>query len=72
MVHLRGKGKAVIRSRGRIRSLAIRDGESMQIPEERLVGWLGNLTPSLTGTELTRWVHLQGEGSALWSTPATP
>jgi uncharacterized protein (AIM24 family) len=69
LIHLRGKGKALIRSSGPIRSLVVEEGEPVQIPVETLVGWLGNLTPALSGTGQSCFVSLEGEGWALWTTP---
>jgi uncharacterized protein (AIM24 family) len=67
LVHLRGSGKAVIRTEGPMRSLTVREGEPVQIPIERLVGWLGTVTPTLAGVDTSRWVQLQGDGWALWT-----
>jgi uncharacterized protein (AIM24 family) len=69
LVHLRGNGQAVIRSDGTLCSLVVSEDGPVQMPIERLIGWLGNLTPSLSGTQEDRSVQLQGEGWALWALP---
>ncbi len=77
LVHLRGKGKALLRCPGPLGSVSVRSGEPLQLPVDRLVGWLGNLTPSLFelngASARTRWVRLLGDGWAVWSSkPAAP
>jgi tetratricopeptide (TPR) repeat protein len=79
LVHLRGRGKALLRSPGRLRSAEIRAGEPLQLPIDRLLGWIGQLTPTLllpdtseqTGqVPMGRWLRLEGEGWVLWALPS--
>jgi uncharacterized protein (AIM24 family) len=77
LVHLRGKGQALLRSTGPLRSVAVESEQPIQLPVERLVGWLGSLTPTLFEAEESaggaRWARLQGTGWVLWATgPAGP
>ncbi len=71
LVHLRGRGKALLRIRGTLASLPIRPEAPARIPVERLVGWTAGLTPTLLpeGQAAGRWMQLDGEGWALWSLP---
>ncbi|MHB1847037.1 MAG: AIM24 family protein, partial [Deltaproteobacteria bacterium] len=71
LVHLRGRGKALLCVRGELRSLPIRPETPASFPLERLVGWTGGLTPNLLpeGQAPGRWLQLEGEGWALWSLP---
>lgn len=78
LVHLRGRGKALLRSQGPLRSVEVRPGEPLQLPIDRLLGWLGPLTPTLLlpegvdklgPTPMGRWLRLEGEGWALWALP---
>ncbi len=78
LVHLRGRGKALLRSVGDIRSVEVRAGQPLQLPLERLVGWVGTLTPTLLLPEggepsenqvAGRWLKLEGDGWALWALP---
>lgn len=79
LVHVRGRGKALLRSPGILRSSEVRAGEPLQLPIDRLLGWIGQLTPTLLlpdaadqsgQTPMGRWLRLEGEGWALWSLPA--
>ncbi len=79
LVHVRGRGKALLRSPGALRSAEVRTGEPLQLPIDRLLGWVGQLTPTLLlpdaidqagQTPMGRWLRLEGEGWALWSLPA--
>ena len=79
LVHLRGRGKALLRSPGRMRSAEIRAGEPLQLPIDRLLGWIGQLTPTLLLPDTSeqsgqvpmgRWLRLEGEGWVLWALPS--
>ena len=79
LVHLRGHGKALLRSQGAVRSVEVKSKEPLQLPIDRLLGWLGPLTPTLLlpdeGGDPTdaqsagRWLRLEGDGWALWAMP---
>jgi uncharacterized protein (AIM24 family) len=75
LVHLRGRGKALLRSPGPVWTVSVQSGEPLQLPVDRLVGWLGNLTPAVFEIQgapgRARWVRLQGDGWALWSSAPT-
>ena len=68
----------MLRSVGDIRSVEVRAGQPLQLPLERLVGWVGTLTPTLLLPEggepsenqvAGRWLKLEGDGWALWALP---
>ncbi len=81
LVHIRGRGKALLRSPGPLRSTEVKAGEPLQLPIDRLLGWIGRLTPTLLLPDpgdqagpapMGRWLRLEGEGWALWTLPAVP
>jgi Tfp pilus assembly protein PilF/uncharacterized protein (AIM24 family) len=47
LVHLRGRGRALLVSKHRVRSLEVTPDERVRVPLERLLGWHGNLAPSI-------------------------
>jgi tetratricopeptide (TPR) repeat protein len=73
LVHLAGKGQALLRLNGALRSLQIGAAEPLELPMDRLVGWTGALMPSViqeSGTDArARWLRLEGEGWVLWTVP---
>ncbi len=74
LVHLRGNGQVLLRLVGSLRSHQIRMEQPSTVPLGRLVGWYGNLTPSLvpiaheeSGALVAGGVELSGEGFVLFS-----
>lgn len=72
LVHLRGRGRALIVSRNRPRSVDIRKGEPCRLPVEVLLGWHGNVAPRIVtigqddpDKPAMPAVELTGEGRAL-------
>lgn len=47
LVHLRGRGRALLVSRFRVRSVDIVKDEPVRVPLERLLGWHGNVAPRI-------------------------
>ena len=74
LVHLRGRGKLMLVTAGRPRSVEIIKGEPLRIPMDQLVGWHGPLIqPRLVpiveeAPELGIALELAGEGRALLDT----
>lgn len=73
LVHLSGKGRALLRAGGELRSLQLRAAEPLELPMDRLVGWTGSLMPSViqesAAEPRARWLRLEGEGWVLWTAP---
>ncbi|MBX5480230.1 MAG: tetratricopeptide repeat protein [Myxococcaceae bacterium] len=76
LVHLRGKGKVLLRLDGNLRARQVRMDEPVTVPRARLVGWFGNLTPRLVtlaqeegGRLVNGGAELSGEGWVLFSLP---
>ncbi len=76
LVHLRGKGKALLALSGPMRSLEVRMDRPATIPLQHLIGWQGNLTPKVVpllpgvkGQSAVEGVELSGEGFALFAAP---
>ncbi|MFZ5469979.1 MAG: tetratricopeptide repeat protein [Myxococcota bacterium] len=76
LVHLRGKGKVLVRLEGALKSLAVAMDRPAVVPLEKLVGWHGPLTPRLValgwdegGAAARTGVELTGEGWALFAVP---
>ncbi len=76
LVHLRGKGKVLLKLDGALRTQRVRMEEPVTVPLERLVGWFGNVSPRLTAVaseESGQVVHagaeLSGEGFVLVAVP---
>ena len=69
LVHLRGKGRVLLRTPAPIRSLDVRSNRPVAVPIGRLVGWHGNVTPRLMPLDLegSGAVELSGEGFALFA-----
>ncbi len=79
LVHLRGKGKVLVRIEGALRSQRVRADDPVTVPLSRLVGWFGSISPRLTAL----WseeaaggvsgdgvaVELSGEGFVLLAVP---
>lgn len=73
LVHLRGRGRALIASRHTPRSLEITRDEPCRVPLDVLIGWHGSITPrmvplidpELNEGELVPAVELSGEGRVL-------
>lgn len=76
LVHLRGKGKVLVRIPGALRAHQVRMDEPVTVPLERLVGWFGNVTPKLltlaveeSGAVVKGGAELSGEGYVLFAVP---
>ena len=76
LVHLRGKGKVLLKLDGALRTQRVRMDEPVTVPLERLVGWFGNVSPRLTvlaqeeaGGVLQAGAELSGEGFVLVAVP---
>ncbi|HEY6912721.1 MAG TPA: tetratricopeptide repeat protein [Myxococcales bacterium] len=75
LVHLRGKGRLLLVTRGAPRSVDVRRGEPLRIPMDQLVGWHGPLIqPRLVpiveeAPDLGMALELAGEGRALIDVP---
>ena len=69
LVHLRGKGKVLLRLKGPMRSLEVRADRPVVLPLARLVGWHGAVTPRTVdlGSGQLPAVELSGEGYALFT-----
>ncbi|MBI3182163.1 MAG: tetratricopeptide repeat protein [Myxococcales bacterium] len=74
LVHLRGKGRVLLRMDGELRSLEVQMDRPVTAPFEQLVGWQGTVTPRLvptawddSGKPSRMGVELSGEGYALLS-----
>jgi uncharacterized protein (AIM24 family) len=68
LVHLRGTGKALIQIDGEMKSVAVKMGNPALVPLDRLVGWVGSITPRLSplwnAPNAPLAVELSGEGFA--------
>lgn len=76
LVHLRGKGKVLLKLDGSLRARQVRMDEPATVPLARLVGWFGNVTPKLvtlaveeSGKLVKGGAELSGEGWVLFSVP---
>jgi hypothetical protein len=75
LVHLRGRGRLLLVSRGEPRAVEVRKGEPLRIPMDQLVGWHGPLIqPRVVpiveeAPELGIALELSGEGRALVDAP---
>jgi uncharacterized protein (AIM24 family) len=75
LVYLRGHGRVLLRLPGALRSVAVREGEPVTVPSDRLVGWQGKLSPRVVslptpgGEPSLIALELEGEGFALISLP---
>lgn len=65
LVRLRGDGHVLLVTPRTIRSEAIYGNESVRLPVDGLVGWIGPITPRLLEGPDGAWVDLTGEGSVL-------
>jgi uncharacterized protein (AIM24 family) len=67
LVHLKGRGRVVLRTAGEPVAVDVRPGEPVHVPVASLVGWTGGLTPRLAGLAALGGgaVELTGEGRAL-------
>lgn len=72
LVHLRGRGLALIVSKQRPRAIEIRKNEPCRLPLEVLLGWHGNVAPRIVAlgsgeasADALYAVELSGEGYAL-------
>jgi uncharacterized protein (AIM24 family) len=69
LVHLRGRGRVVLRTGGEPVAVDVRPGAPVRVPVGSLVGWTGGVSPRLTslaGTDGTPGaVELTGEGRVL-------
>lgn len=65
LVRLRGEGHLLLVTPRSIRTEAIYGNESVRLPLEGLVGWIGPITPHVLEGPGTAWVELTGEGSIL-------
>ncbi|MGQ0506901.1 MAG: hypothetical protein ACT4TC_16445, partial [Myxococcaceae bacterium] len=76
LVHLRGKGQVLLCLQGPLKSVPVKDGQSVTLPLAHLVGWYGSLSPRIIalvsdgkGKALKAGVELSGEGFALLAVP---
>jgi len=76
LVHLRGRGKALLAMHGALRTSAVSHDAPAVVSVEHLVGWVGTLTPKLfallpeaENTPAQLAVELSGEGFALLAVP---
>ncbi|HSM92816.1 MAG TPA: tetratricopeptide repeat protein [Anaeromyxobacteraceae bacterium] len=70
LVHLKGRGRFLVVSRGEPVTVDVAPDQPVQVPLDALVGWTGNLTPRLAllsdgGGEGPIAVELTGEGRAI-------
>lgn len=76
LVHLRGKGKALVSLAGPLQSIEVRMDQPVTVPLAYLIGWQGNLTPRIvtmpiapTAGQPADACELAGEGFALFAAP---
>jgi uncharacterized protein (AIM24 family) len=69
LVHLKGRGKVLLKLDGALRAMPIPPGTPTMVPLGRLVGWFGRVTPRLMGLGSQGAVELTGDGFALLLTP---
>lgn len=76
LVHLRGKGRALVVLSGPLRSIEVRMDQPVTVPLTCLVGWQGNLSPRMSSMPLASAglapadaVELSGEGFVLFVAP---
>jgi uncharacterized protein (AIM24 family) len=69
LVHLRGRGRVVLRTAGEPLAIEVTVGAPVRVPPAALVGWIGSLTPRLVppleGGALGGAVELSGDGRVL-------
>ncbi len=69
LVHLRGRGRLVLRTAGEPLAVEVTPAAPVRVPTAALVGWVGSLTPKLVppleGGAVGGAVELSGEGRVL-------
>jgi uncharacterized protein (AIM24 family) len=69
LVHLRGRGRVVLRTAGEPLAIEVTPSAPVRVPSRALVGWVGTLTPRLVpppeGGPTGGVVELSGDGRVL-------
>ncbi len=68
LVNLKGEGQVLLRLNGHLKSMPVAVGTPTVVPLNRLVGWLGRMTPRLIGFAGQGALELTGEGHVFLGT----